>query len=368
MPKTLRVYAGSELEHRYGENQYILRHLRKAVCWVASTQYNIHAFAETSVLDELAENVMTFLVNLGRQVSIVAGLAGRRQANFIDILNGLYINDRKLYKDFLDSGDVEFCAPQDVDDRALQIYVSLRLGRPLPADLISDSDNDGQQDEPLTVPSLINLSPTFQEVTLQRAITNLPQSPSQLGVSSQAPPFVSMQDVCDNPICALPVKPGSLTKLSDIVGYGATRAELSAIENGALAKLKNMIYKKEDQVVISGLKAGVLKRPASLASEQGSILLSLGLDSSSDGLALKGLPLPWPSDVPDWAPLLPGDGDSSAPTVSLATHISSFGGKGETACETQQGSIAYTDKTSLQLELCDIEPDYPEIREFNLTN
>eukprot|EP01055_Gregarina_sp_Pseudo9_P001142 Gregarina_sp_Pseudo_9__1141@NODE_1748_length_1355_cov_11_500000_g1621_i0_p1_GENE_NODE_1748_length_1355_cov_11_500000_g1621_i0NODE_1748_length_1355_cov_11_500000_g1621_i0_p1_ORF_typecomplete_len353_score72_56_NODE_1748_length_1355_cov_11_500000_g1621_i02741332 len=344
MPKTLRVYAGSDLEYRYGETQYILKHLRKAVCWVASTQYNIHAFTEMCILDELAERAMWFLFDLARQVGIVVGLAGRRQANFVDILNGVYIKDRKLYREFLDSGNVEFCPPQESDNEALNAYVAVRLGKTLAAPVEADADT-GEERPPTQPPSLTQLPPTWLELSMQRAILNLRQ---HLGGMTQSVPSVAMSDLINAPLFAVPSRPGAVSRLTDTLAHRTTRAELAAIENTVLAKYKNHIGRKEEAPTFGALRAGVLKRPAGLASEQTTMLSILTTDSVADSLPHKGLPLPWPSDLPDWAPLIPADAETTS---------------ARTAASAAEEDVA-SESAALQLELCDIEPDYPPIETF----
>eukprot|EP01053_Blabericola_migrator_P004226 Blabericola_migrator_1__4225@NODE_2298_length_2985_cov_69_373544_g685_i1_p1_GENE_NODE_2298_length_2985_cov_69_373544_g685_i1NODE_2298_length_2985_cov_69_373544_g685_i1_p1_ORF_typecomplete_len362_score73_56Bromo_TP/PF07524_13/0_017Bromo_TP/PF07524_13/6_4e02_NODE_2298_length_2985_cov_69_373544_g685_i18051890 len=354
MPKTLRVYAGSELESRCGEQQFILRHLKKAVCWVASSQYNIHAFMEASVLDELAESALAFLFELGRQTSIVISLTGRRQANYIDILNALYIKNKRLYEEFLNpDSTVEYSAPPEMDDEPLKIYTALRLGR----NVVVPPD-DSEDEVPLEAPSLIDIPPTFLEVSMQRL--------TQHGTGPPVVPYVTLRDIVSNPLCTLPTRPGAVTTLADVLESRTTRAEFAQIENTALVKFRNHLCKKDEKAetpaILSPLRAGVLKRPTVLASEQTLLLASLAGETPPDVLPLKGLPLPWPSDLPDWAPLIPADADSHClATVSLGSQIKAFQSTGKVAEEV----VSAAEKVALQLELCDIEADYPQIHSFN---
>lgn len=374
MPKTLKVYAGSDLEDRCGETQFILRHLRKAVCWVASTQYNIHAFSQVCILDELTENALWFLSELARQVSIVMGLAGRRQANFIDILNAVYMTDRKLYREFLHN-TVEYCAPQETDDEALNAYVSIRLGRPIvtiPPEIFDGDLTDGGGPEGLEGgsektqiprnlnPSLIDLPPTFLELTMQRAIINVR---NHLGSISQSVPSVAMSDLLNSQLFTVPTKPGAVTQLADVLAHRSTRADISAIENTLLAKFRHHIVRKEETMNFGAMKAGILKRPAGLASDQSTISAVLTTDSVPDTLPHKGLPIPWPSDLPDWAPLIPADTFKGA---GRGTEFADAAADAEAMKD--DPTLAATESAGLQLELCDIEPDYPAIETFEPSN
>eukprot|EP01056_Protomagalhaensia_sp_Gyna25_P001054 Protomagalhaensia_sp_Gyna_25__1053@NODE_1509_length_1773_cov_267_797001_g1224_i0_p1_GENE_NODE_1509_length_1773_cov_267_797001_g1224_i0NODE_1509_length_1773_cov_267_797001_g1224_i0_p1_ORF_typecomplete_len232_score38_62_NODE_1509_length_1773_cov_267_797001_g1224_i05571252 len=225
-------------------------------------------------------------------------LTGRRQANFVDVINALYMKDRRLYRELLEAdSNTEFCAAEVGDDSALLEYVAARLGR--------------------SETSLLKLPPTFLELTMERLAVKQPVG----GIV----PAVSMTELLGSPV--LQARPGSVRCLGETLSGNA-----SAVENQALNKWRAHVGRKEEKN-LGPFRVGVLKRPALVAAEQPALFTE------------SAIPLIWPSDLPDWAPLLPADAPPSTrkPPSPL---------------------VMPAETVALQLELCDIEADYPPIEPF----
>lgn len=360
--------AGNELE-RGAETQYVLAYLRRAVCRIASSRMNIESFRNEAVLRDVVDAVYSFMLQLATQSGTLSRLTGRREVNFLDVLNGLYLTDHRVYSKLLFTRRDWTCSSEN--SSSLELYTAARLGRK----------------QASAAPMHISLPPSFLDFTVQRLVDTYHaqqadlqsmELPGDARPEESPPPKLEYEELMAGSGIIMPAKPELVSNLIQLLkSIPGQKGPPASIERRAVTK--HCAQMAEQRLIPSKAyppAAGVIVRPAAVAAEQTSLVKAVlahqqeaqeMADSTTKGDgSLPGLPLPVPTSIPIWMPVFPSTSIHASHPITAADQLRSV--FPESHQPQPEAPPSNDDRASLQMELSVIEPSYPLVLEVSRHN
>ncbi|EZG43623.1 hypothetical protein GNI_164460 [Gregarina niphandrodes] len=389
MKKSLRVHTyDSSIENEY---YYLLRVLRRSVAAIASNM-GLKSFRSLGVLNTIASELNSYIGMLAGQTRIICSMKHHMKANFVDVLHALELLDKQLLDTLLSEPVLSNAEVETTDDTAIQRYANIRLNRPnneVPDITIGFNDRG----MPITESALNNFDfvksgTSYVEMVAGRCASVLRPT--------QPIPQLVIDELVASPKILLPLSPSQDVWLQDIIKEHKHRKEVDGLnqplytmylQQAAQPSSAESFTMKLHQTDTTMGAVGKILKPYRYQDDQPTTVralneqfYSLMSDSDPHLLNIENLPINIPSQVDWWMPVYPLGPENLDKLVDSVpdkpespgggrVQDNKSGGADQTAAPTQGApenrplgfDAALEEKVELQIELCNVEPDFPSI-------